>query len=288
MRVIQVPVADRPECVTALNMAFVIAKRLSADVKGVHIRSHRGMAVEVSSTDGVRQIWSETIDWMHTSKADAEEYGHSAARLFEQIAAENGYKLARKPKKDLSPVAIWRERVGTPSHIMPIIGPCADMMVVSRPAKNGGRKAKAFLIEALMNSHRPVLIVPQRPVKTIARHIAIAWNRSGEAARTMHGVLSLLKAADKVTFITVGRQAGAGPSASEIIQFLRHHGVSAKRFSVINGIAEKEILKVCNDIGADLLAMGAYSRNRVSELLFGGVTQHMLFAADVPVVMLHS
>ena len=139
-----------------------------------------------------------------------------------------------------------------------------------------------------MNSHRPVLIVPQRSVKTIARHIAIAWNRSGEAARAVHAVLPLLKTADKVTFITVGTLSGAGPGASEMIQFLRHHGVIASRISVINGNAEMEILKSCSAIGADLLAMGAYSHNRVSELLFGGVTQHMLFTADVPVLMLHS
>jgi nucleotide-binding universal stress UspA family protein len=44
---------------------------------------------------------------------------------------------------------------------------------------------------------------------------------------------------------------------------------------------------VYREIGADLVVMGAYSRHRLREILFGGVTEHMLFAADVPVFMLH-
>lgn len=288
MRVIQVPVADRPECVTALGMAFAIAGRTGADVKGIFIRAHRGMAIKVPVTSGWHQSWGETVDWMYASEKQALEHSRSAAALFKEIATANGYELARKPRKDLSPVAIWNERVGTPDHIMPIIGPTADMMVVSRPAKKGGLKAKAFLMQALMHSHRPVLVVPQKSVKSAGAHIAIAWNRSGEAARIVHGALPILKAADKVTFITVGPASGTGPGASEMVQFLRHHGVTAGKLSVAKGNAEQELLKACNTLGADVLAMGAYSHKRVSEVLFGGVTRHMMDAADIPVLMLHS
>lgn len=288
MRVIQIPVANRPECVGALGMAFAIAKRTGADVKGIYVRAHRGMPVKVPVGTGWRQSWGDTVDWMYASEKEADEYSRSAATFFEEIATANGYKLARKPGKDLSPVAIWHERVGTPENVMPIIGPTADMMVVSRPAIKGSPKAKVFLMQALMHSHRPVLMVPQKPVKSFARHIAIAWNNSGEAARIVHSALPLLKAADKVTFVTVGPPSGIGPGASEMVQFLRHHGVTAGKLTVAKGRAEEELLKTCHTIGADLLAMGAYSRNRVSEVLFGGVTRHMMGAADIPVLMLHS
>jgi nucleotide-binding universal stress UspA family protein len=33
--------------------------------------------------------------------------------------------------------------------------------------------------------------------------------------------------------------------------------------------------------------MGAYSRSRLREIVFGGVTHHMLFAANLPVFMLN-
>lgn len=288
MRVIQIPVASRPECVVALEAAFSIAKQTGADVNGIHIRAHRGMATKVPVAAGWRQQWMNDVDWMELSEKEAREYSRSAAELFEEIATANDYDLGRKPRKDLSPVAIWHERVGTPDRIMPIIGPTADMMVVSRPAKSGGKKAQVFLMQALMNSHRPVLVVPHKQTKSIARHVAIAWNKSREAARIVHAALPLLKAADKVTFIAVGPQSGTGPGMPEMVHFLRHHGISADKVSVARGSAEKELPKACDTIGADLLAMGAYSRNRVSETLFGGVTQRMMFHTDRPVLLMHS
>jgi len=33
--------------------------------------------------------------------------------------------------------------------------------------------------------------------------------------------------------------------------------------------------------------MGAYSRHRLRQLIFGGVTEHMLFNTDIPALMLH-
>jgi nucleotide-binding universal stress UspA family protein len=36
------------------------------------------------------------------------------------------------------------------------------------------------------------------------------------------------------------------------------------------------------------MVMGAYSRNRFSEMVFGGVTEFMLYRASIPVIMLHS
>lgn len=41
MRVILVPVADRPECASALKVSFELGKRLGASVSGCHMRLHR-------------------------------------------------------------------------------------------------------------------------------------------------------------------------------------------------------------------------------------------------------
>ena len=51
---------------------------------------------------------------------------------------------------------------------------------------------------------------------------------------------------------------------------------------------ESEIEGVCKNEGADLVVMGAYSRSRMRELVFGGMTQYMLFETRMPVFALHS
>ena len=45
---------------------------------------------------------------------------------------------------------------------------------------------------------------------------------------------------------------------------------------------------VYKDSRSDLLLMGAYSRARFRELVFGGMTEYMLTAAKLPVIMQHA
>ena len=79
MRLILVPVANRPECARALQTAFDIARRLGASVYGCHIRRHR------------------------------RNTRHSGAKnLYERIAGQNGYEVTRRHRK--TPSAIWSEK----------------------------------------------------------------------------------------------------------------------------------------------------------------------------------
>jgi nucleotide-binding universal stress UspA family protein len=41
------------------------------------------------------------------------------------------------------------------------------------------------------------------------------------------------------------------------------------------------LLRIASEIGADLLVMGGYGRTRFSELVLGGVTRHVLAAAEL-------
>ena len=52
-------------------------------------------------------------------------------------------------------------------------------------------------------------------------------------------------------------------------------------------LVEREITETFERTGSDLLVMGAYSRQRLRELVFGGVTESMLFGSELPVFMLH-
>jgi nucleotide-binding universal stress UspA family protein len=42
-----------------------------------------------------------------------------------------------------------------------------------------------------------------------------------------------------------------------------------------------------NDLGADLLVMGAYAHSRMREFVFGGATRHVLEHMTIPVLMSH-
>ena len=57
MRVLLVPVADRPECARALNTAFDLGARLEASVSGCHIRPHRNSDVSLGSEFAANMVF---------------------------------------------------------------------------------------------------------------------------------------------------------------------------------------------------------------------------------------
>jgi nucleotide-binding universal stress UspA family protein len=50
---------------------------------------------------------------------------------------------------------------------------------------------------------------------------------------------------------------------------------------------QKELMKAYSDTDSDLLLMGAYSRSRFHQVVFGGMTEFMLWQARVPVLLQH-
>ena len=154
MRVILVPIADRPECAVALTAALELASTMGSDIIGCHIRPHSRSQARLPRGLGVLAELGEA-DWdaaMH--KRDPDRMSRDARSLFGRVTADAGLPLARRARADQSPVAIWQERVGSPQKVMPIVGPLSDLVVVSRPSQPGGRVAKAFLMQALLNSAR--------------------------------------------------------------------------------------------------------------------------------------
>ena len=45
------------------------------------------------------------------------------------------------------------------------------------------------------------------------------------------------------------------------------------------------LLRTATEVGADLMVMGGYGRTRLSELVLGGVTRHVLTAAELPLLL---
>ena len=283
MRVILVPVADRPECAGALKTAFGVAKVHGADLVGCHVRPHRDSAVKMPGLGGGTQAQWAALQAGRNPQRDSRD----ARALFERIAGEAGHQLASRPRADQAPVAIWQERVGSPDKVMPIVGPASDLLVLSRPAK-GGRVADLFLMEALLHACRPLLLLPQRRVRVPGRHILVAWNQSEEASRAVAAGMPMLKAADAVTIAVAGPERGPGPKATHLARYLRHHGVTADISRSRGRRPAEELEKLYEKADADLLLMGAYSRHRIRERIFGGLTDHVLRRAGLPVLLYHS
>ncbi len=290
MKVILVPVADRPECINALHVAFELARKLGASVCGCHIRAHRNSEVALRSDSSSSEL-SSSADLNAESEASwggtvDDTVSTSAEGLFSKIAEQQNYPVIKKPKA--KPGAMWQEKVGSPEKVLSIMGPVSDLIILSRPTKKGGKLARLFMLTALLNSSRPVLVLPQSSTSSIGKRISIAWNQSPEATQAVAAAMPLLRLADQVTIITCGPEGGAGPKSAQLVSYLSFWGVKAKRVKSEGRDDAKAILKAYQDTDSDLLVMGAYSRSRLRQSIFGGVTEFMLYQANIPILMLHS
>lgn len=282
MRVVLVPVADRPESKVSLDAAFALAGHLGGNVVGCHVRPHRNDEMPRHGYLIPEQSWSRSNE-----DGDPAMHSEAAKKLFSVLAEKHGFAEAKRARLGQGSLALWNEMVGTPGRIFGIIGPVSDMAVLSRPKAKSSGPAQAFLLAALLNSGKPVMVLPQSRRPSVGKRVLIAWNQSSEAAAAVSACLPLLQKAEQVTIASCGAENRPGPKSTNLAGYLAHWGIRTERVNTPGRNVDRELAESFRETRSDLLLMGAYSRPRLRELVFGGVTETMLFKTDFPVLMLH-
>ena len=165
-----------------------------------------------------------------------------------------------------------------------------DITVVGRPGVGRNEPRMTTLEAALFESGRPILMAPPVAPRSIGTNVLVHWNASTETARVILDALPLLRMAERVTLLTVEGNMVPGPKPADMLGYLAHHGIKGGEAYVKpvgKGGAGEAILAEARKIGADLILKGAYTQSRLKQMIFGGATQHILQAADVPVILSH-
>lgn len=161
------------------------------------------------------------------------------------------------------------------------------------------RRHDAHLIDRLvMESGRPVLIIPRQgyftpPNEGITEKTVIGIDGTAEDSRAMFDAVPLLQMAKQIRLVWANPQrqnkdAGDVPGAEEA-EVLSRHGLNAVADSMVTDErnAEGALRMRANDLGADLLVMGAYAHSRMREFVFGGATLHVLQNMNIPLLISH-
>jgi len=165
-----------------------------------------------------------------------------------------------------------------------------DITIVGRPGVGRNEPRMTTLEAALFESGRPILMVPPNVPRTLGTNILVHWNASTETARVINDAMPFLRRADKVTLLSVDGNMVAGPRPAEMLEYLARHGIKgteAQTKPASKGGAGEAILVEARKIGADIILKGAYTQSRLRQMIFGGATQHILQASDIPVILSH-
>jgi nucleotide-binding universal stress UspA family protein len=214
----------------------------------------------------------------------------SAEATTQALASSIGERLAQNEGD--SEIRVSEQYWMTPAEQIIPHAHCADVTVLGVARECPSLEDRAFAA-LMMESGRPLLLVPaESSVETFDR-VLVAWKPSREAARAVHDALPVLQRAGSVELLMVEGSFKSPPmhdaGCVEIAPHLLRHGVDVTlvRRNDAGASTGEAILHYAREMRADLIVAGGYGRTRASEIVFGGVTQTLLRHATVPVLFSH-
>jgi nucleotide-binding universal stress UspA family protein len=208
------------------------------------------------------------------------------AREADRAAAiEEIYRTWRLGAEAKGNICDWIAVEALPGAEVAARGRRADLIVIDRPLKHADGAAREIIHAALFDSHRPVLVVPAGFTAGLGRRVAIAWRDDGRAIKAV--IPALRYFADAEISLLAGYRGNHAPEGMPAP--LAEHGVEAQLFPLPIGSEPfgKTLLAKADELGADLLVMGAYIHSPLVEFLLGGVTRYVLGHAEIPVLLRH-
>lgn len=285
MRVILVPLDGADHDQAALAAAFGVAKPLQAHVEGLFVRPNPGGLAGAAEAG----ITSATVEHITRAAAASWDQRRDRAReLFDAALAVANATLVDGPIRNGTVTARWREMTGPGNAILAAQGPLTDLIVLAGMHVNDDPQRQLMFEASLLSAARPILLVPGAGLDRLGGVVAVAWNGRAESTRAVAGALPLLRNAEAVHILTVATQRTEIRQSEGLVDYLAWHAVAAEMHALpAAGEVGAALLAKANDLGADLLVMGGYGHSRVHELIFGGVTRHVLDHLTLPILLAH-
>ena len=227
-------------------------------------------------------------DVMAVTERESDERRQEAQKVFEDACHRNGVTISDQP--DSGPGAAHFTIVtGREEDVVASRGRLADLICARRPEGSGEEITFSVTLEAaLLDTGRPVLVLPPSAPVNFGKSIAIYWNGSPEVGKAINYAMPFLEKSEKVFVVEVGAESQSGPGTEDVVRYLAWHGVKAEGSEFERkGSDSESLLASTSTVGADMLVMGAYTRSRLRRLVFGGVTRDVLTCSGLPVLMAH-
>jgi len=274
---------------SALDAALAIAR-----VHHAHIQALHAVADPLKTTPLMVDVGVAIAEVVAAAERHAEARAAQAKSSFDNWLHANNVPLSNEPGLNTNATAHFRSEKGQESELLARFGRLTDLIIMARPKSEQALDLVAVAVEdALFSAGRPVLLMP---ADCTAAHLdamikgsaIISWNGSIEAIRSISAARPLLANRPRVRVINVQDGHAGVQSAADLVHYLAWQGIAAAvgESADIGNIAER-LLMAAREADAGLLVMGAYTHSRLKHLVLGGVTSHMIDAANIPVFMTH-
>jgi len=272
-----------------MRAAVAVGEFFSAYVEVLHIERPAGPEIPVVSEGGGVVAAAEIFEAIQREETDRSKI---AKNLFQEVFVNSGLLIV-EAESVADPGAnggsyAWNLVSGHDNRELAYRGRLFDLIIMAKAEEQDGGVDSAGLEAALFDTGRPVLIASDMVINLNGAQVAIAWDGSREAARSVGLALPFLEVAGRVSVISVGEEDEA-KGAEELSRYLTRHGVKNECRPLNNncGSIAGCLLKETRDQDVGLLVMGAYGHSAFKEYLFGGVTREILETGELPLLLAH-
>jgi nucleotide-binding universal stress UspA family protein len=270
------------------HAALAAAVPVSAHLEFLHI--HVGSVQAAAFTPHVDYAQGAALsEALGSLRRKAEKRSRDAALYFQSFCAQRKIPIAANPSPSPGVSAAFREETDEAVRQMLFFARRNDLIVVGRPSDGNGIPAD-FVERILVESGRPLLLAPARPVETVTETVMVCWKETAVSARALASAMPLLSRSRRVVVVGIEEDAGGSyEGLRELAEHLKWHGISPdfRWLPSGKGAVADQLEAVAQECRADLIVMGAYGHSRAREMFFGGCTQRFLDRSERAVFMVH-
>ena len=265
------PTADNTHL---LQITADLAERFDAGVLGVSASRLVGVDYDVGGIPG-----------------GVVDVGHGELIETMEAAREAALAILQRPGRDIE----WRSILHPGPLEAPVIRETrsADLVIAYGNYHGSLTRGTPYLNigDLVMQSGRPVLIIPPATVELKARKVLVGWKDTREARRAVADALPFLQTAERVLVVQIAGKKDieqAGRSVAAVVRWLKRHHVPAEGMTQPEGGRNgPQLAAVAAAEGIELIVAGAYGHSRFREWALGGVTRNLLLYGDLCALVSH-
>lgn len=284
---ILVPVTGGSRDAFALSTAFTAARKFDAHVVALFVHADPHESLPFGELPLSPDFVQELID----VASDVEQTASKAARATLAIAsAEAGVKLISAPEPGAGLSASYAEATG---YLPQVLGRMARLydLVVFPPlyGTTGAHDMPDSFARVLLKTSCPVLLSAQQKPQQLGRQVTLGWDNGIACARALVTGIPFLQKVEMVDIVSIRDKVPEDSGFEEAVAYLKLHGVPATARNVPpDGRKVGEaLMQEAGKFGSDMLMIGGYSRGRMTEAMFGGITEYIVSNPALPVFMVH-
>lgn len=263
-----------------LNFALALDAHLSVLVMQPSFRATPGYTASISAS-GYATVFQEMERASKLREREIESY-------LVKKAEEVGVVISDVPLSESIATASFIGAQGEYDILIAKFAVVNDLVLFTKTATVSDESDfdLSLVKTVLENSGRPLFIIPENSAFNFGGVAAVAWNGSVEGARAVSAALEFLKSASKVVVITVNTGKTNFDEADRLKSYLGWHGIEAECWKVPGSTdVGADVIHYAIETGADYIVSGGYTRGRLRQALFGGVTTTLLQACKLPMIL---